>query len=322
MIRSNIFCHAVGDAMFQSFGSTQYPLLPEKPLRVSKFVKKLYDVTSGKFPGVIGFNSEGTAIKVHDVELLEKVVLRHTFGHANYSSFTRQLNNYNFAKNRGSDTIEFSQPYFLRDRPDLLPYVNRGALNPKDKSKNGSLSSHSNGTERNISTQASNDDKQFSKEALERSRNEHDVLAAERDVLHYRILQIKEEERYHLDELNRIRSMIDQLRSGRDANQLQNQIPQTVVPTVHCQDIPRSQELQNMFSNEHDPEPQTQPKRAKYARAANEEMTSVSNTCDSVSESGFWRSVQGRSEDKSGPVCTFGEAGKFAYDEYLRFSEC
>ena len=218
--------------MLQSLPS----LTMERPTRVSKFIKRLFEITSNKYPAIIDFNREGNAVRVYDVESLEKLVLREAFGHGNYSSFTRQLNNYNFSKNRESDVIEFSHPCFLKDRADLLPRINRStvnqnvgyislvflsntsiAINPihgcvifrwqQDNCKvNGAPSNLNVGT---------NPHDSFTEEAMKRYRNEHEALLAERDVLNYRIVQTENEERRQLEDLQRSRSLIDRIVQSR-----------------------------------------------------------------------------------------------------------
>jgi len=96
--------------------------------RVATFVQKFYDIVSHpnfSNNNVVGWNATGDAVIVHDSHELERLVLPLFFRHDKYSSFVRQLNQYNFHKTRQSARIEFSNPNFLKDRPDLLVYIER-----------------------------------------------------------------------------------------------------------------------------------------------------------------------------------------------------
>ncbi|KAG2221919.1 hypothetical protein INT45_013255, partial [Circinella minor] len=96
---------------------------------------------------LIRWSNDGTSFIVTRPTELAKRILPQYFKHDHFSSFVRQLNTYGFHKvpqlqqgvlrpdhNAGMDVIEFANPRFRRDQPDLLLLVQR-KRSSKSKSK-------------------------------------------------------------------------------------------------------------------------------------------------------------------------------------------
>lgn len=73
--------------------------------RVNLFVKKLYLMVEGGNGGCIGWNEDGSQLVISDEHGFENTVLPMVYGHANLSSFVRQLNFYSFAKVMVTDPV-------------------------------------------------------------------------------------------------------------------------------------------------------------------------------------------------------------------------
>ena len=65
---------------------------------------------------------------IKDIKLFEATILKSTFRATVYNSFYRQLNNYEFKKEKCyEETLyhQFSNPMFLKGRSYLMKYINR-----------------------------------------------------------------------------------------------------------------------------------------------------------------------------------------------------
>lgn len=99
--------------------------LPKKS--VSAFISKTYEILEdNQFPDIVDWNLEGTAIVIKKPTEFAQKVLSIYFKHKNLTSFVRQLNMYNFHKQR-THKIEhvYSHELFQRDKKYLLEQIKR-----------------------------------------------------------------------------------------------------------------------------------------------------------------------------------------------------
>ncbi|CAJ0582424.1 unnamed protein product, partial [Mesorhabditis spiculigera] len=102
------------------------------------FLIKLWNIVEDQsYQNIIRWDDSGYSFHIIDPYAFCKNVLPHYFKHNNLNSLIRQLNMYGFRKmtplDRGGltrsesdqDHLEFSHPYFVRDRPDLLGNIKR-----------------------------------------------------------------------------------------------------------------------------------------------------------------------------------------------------
>lgn len=80
---------------------------------------------------VIRWNEAGTAMVIVDPSALRRTLLPLYFDHANYASFTRQLNNYGFAKINPSHLHLYAHPLFHRDAPEDMVHICRKSSSRK-----------------------------------------------------------------------------------------------------------------------------------------------------------------------------------------------
>lgn len=94
---------------------------------IPNFIKKTYDILEeGKFPDVIDWNSEGTALIIKKPTEFCQKVLPLYFKHNNLTSFIRQLNMYNFHKRRTQDIDHiYCHELFQRGKKHLLKEIKR-----------------------------------------------------------------------------------------------------------------------------------------------------------------------------------------------------
>ncbi|KTW26612.1 hypothetical protein T552_02621 [Pneumocystis carinii B80] len=104
---------------------------------VPAFLNKLYNMVSDSASdSLIKWSDSGESFLVLRPEHVAKHILPRFFKHHNFSSFVRQLNMYGFHKvphpqhgvlesDSPNEVLEFSNPNFLRDQPDLLCLVTR-----------------------------------------------------------------------------------------------------------------------------------------------------------------------------------------------------
>lgn len=93
--------------------------------RVAGMASRLFEAASEEGPSC-GWSENGSNFVVHSISLFEELILTPRFGHGNYSSFVRQMNQYGFHKDRAAvGRIEFRHPNFHRDRPHCLPLITR-----------------------------------------------------------------------------------------------------------------------------------------------------------------------------------------------------
>ena len=106
-------------------GATPWPPALRSHARVSPFVFRLFELVSEPDTShICRWNEQGDAFEVADEARFATEVLPRYFKHHNISSFVRQLSTYGFRKSwRGK--FEYSHPFFLRDRQDLLVHIPR-----------------------------------------------------------------------------------------------------------------------------------------------------------------------------------------------------
>lgn len=80
---------------------------------------------------MISWSATGRSFVVHDPERLAKEKLGTIFKHSNFASFVRQLNTYSFSK-IDPQRWEFSNPFFVKGRRDLLAHIKRKKSTPRD----------------------------------------------------------------------------------------------------------------------------------------------------------------------------------------------
>merc|ERR1712137_1004459 len=113
------------------------------PVNPAPFVRKTFDIVSDPSTNaIVCWSSSGSSFLVLEEHAFQKEVLPKYFKHDNLCSFIRQLNTYGFRKVSGSKdlnssqtVLEFEQPEFRKDRPELLANLKR---KQKKKSTGGS----------------------------------------------------------------------------------------------------------------------------------------------------------------------------------------
>lgn len=99
-------------------------------VNIPLFIKKLWKIVNDdKNESIIAWNENGDAIVIHDQLKFVSETLPRYFKHNQLSSFVRQLNLYDFHKTQPLENSEylyqFTHPFFLRDLPQLLPFIKR-----------------------------------------------------------------------------------------------------------------------------------------------------------------------------------------------------
>jgi heat shock transcription factor len=157
--------HMMDAASVQPAALDRYPATMHKAIskNIPAFLSKLYSMVSETHSNhLISWSPDGTSFIVHrQNEFVDKVLPRF-FKHQQFSSFVRQLNMYGFHKvphlhdgtlqsDLGAvDYLEFSNPHFLKDQPDLLVYVTRKKGKDTDLKQEDASSSVRLSSERNL----------------------------------------------------------------------------------------------------------------------------------------------------------------------------
>lgn len=91
------------------------------------FILKTYSILSDEtVRDVVSWNEEGTAFAIHNISEFTESVLPRYFKHNNFSSFIRQLNMYDFHKEKELPAGHvFRHPNFLKDKQNLLKDIHR-----------------------------------------------------------------------------------------------------------------------------------------------------------------------------------------------------
>lgn len=99
----------------------------ETKTNMNLFIDKLYNILGDKsYHKIIGWDPDGLAFSIHDPVIFTEVVLPKHFKHNNLFSFIRQLNLYDFHKQRfRGHNQNYENKNFQRNRPELLPNIIR-----------------------------------------------------------------------------------------------------------------------------------------------------------------------------------------------------
>ncbi|CAD8093285.1 unnamed protein product [Paramecium sonneborni] len=90
-----------------------------------KFITKLYNILENQNTDVIHWNEDGDAFQINDIDKLVKTVLSVHYKQSSFLSFSRQLNQYGFQKQRvGKNIYVFKHPYFRKtQKEDIINIV-------------------------------------------------------------------------------------------------------------------------------------------------------------------------------------------------------
>ncbi|EEB09204.2 transcription factor Hsf1 [Schizosaccharomyces japonicus yFS275] len=175
--------------------------------RVNQFSNKLYNmVNEPSTNNLICWSERGDSFLVLGHEDFAKTVLPRYFKHKNFSSFVRQLNMYGFHKvphiqqgvlqsDSPNELLEFSNPNFLRDQPELLCLVTRkkGGAQPSEETTSSSLDLS------NIMAELQN-----IKESQAVLSNELHRIRLDNTILWQENLENKERQRRHQETIDKI----------------------------------------------------------------------------------------------------------------------
>ncbi|OMJ85134.1 hypothetical protein SteCoe_13600 [Stentor coeruleus] len=99
----------------------------EKSAKPNKFILRAYEmVNNPKFSDVISWTEAGYSFAISDIAQFTAKALPAYFKHKNFSSFVRQLNMYDFHKERDTgDAQIYAHSSFIRGHPEKLNEVHR-----------------------------------------------------------------------------------------------------------------------------------------------------------------------------------------------------
>ncbi|KAL1497178.1 hypothetical protein ABEB36_008178 [Hypothenemus hampei] len=107
---------------------------------VPLFIKKLWKIVNDvKNEQIISWNKNGDGFVIHDQLRFISETLPKYFKHNQLSSFVRQLNLYDFHKTQPleKEDFQFSNAFFLKDLPQLLPLIKRKSPGPSRQKVTG-----------------------------------------------------------------------------------------------------------------------------------------------------------------------------------------
>lgn len=113
-----------------STGSTTTTVTTTTTVKVPKFVRSLYDILHYEDKAILSWSADGTYFQVYDVPRLEREVLPRYFKHRKFTSFQRQLNNFNFHKwtKTRANVCTFSHDTLVQCHPNQLSAMVADAL--------------------------------------------------------------------------------------------------------------------------------------------------------------------------------------------------
>jgi hypothetical protein len=93
----------------------------------NKFLLRLFNMLSDpKHESTIGWTESGLSFEIKNIPEFSTVVLPQYFKHKNFSSFVRQLNMYDFHKERDTGEVQiYGHPCFVRGEKEKLTQVHR-----------------------------------------------------------------------------------------------------------------------------------------------------------------------------------------------------
>jgi hypothetical protein len=105
------------------------------------FLLKLYNILENdEYKNTISWSEDGNNFVIHNMHSFSQNILPQYFKHNNYSSFIRQLNMYNFHKQKsGQNEHIFHNKNFVRNRKDLIKEIKRKNKNEKIMNSNNAL---------------------------------------------------------------------------------------------------------------------------------------------------------------------------------------
>jgi hypothetical protein len=126
------------------------------PDAIPSFIRKTYEILEDrKFPEIIDWNPEGTAIVIKKPSEFCQKVLPCYFKHNNLTSFVRQLNMYNFHKRRTQNIDHvYHHELFQKGKRHLLKEIKRKNHEVSDKVLKGSETLESSQSGKDFSTLA------------------------------------------------------------------------------------------------------------------------------------------------------------------------
>ena len=109
--------------------------------RPNKFLTRLYNMLSeGMHSDCVAWSESGTSFIISNIPTFTVSVLPQYFKHKNFSSFVRQLNMYDFHKERETGDLQiYSHPFFAKDGRDKIAKVHRKTSDQYLESKPASL---------------------------------------------------------------------------------------------------------------------------------------------------------------------------------------
>ncbi|OMJ90373.1 hypothetical protein SteCoe_7289 [Stentor coeruleus] len=95
--------------------------------KANKFLLRLFNIlTEPKYSHIISWTDSGTSFAIKQLTEFTVSILPLYFKHKNFSSFVRQLNMYNFHKERDTSDIQiYSHPCFIKGQRDNLINIHR-----------------------------------------------------------------------------------------------------------------------------------------------------------------------------------------------------